>query len=77
MTGDQPGASPINSTHGPRWILLVVWVVIGLVIGVSCTQSNGGGPTGDCIRPDTTLAYRGVTQGYCQKQCSSCRWQQS
>jgi hypothetical protein len=76
----EPTPQPPPKRKLPSWVLWVIALVIGFVIGwgakTMSLSGGGGGPTGNCVRADTSIAQRNVTQGQCQQICPNCTWEQ-
>ena len=77
MTGTPGAAPPTTMVYRRCWLYLIIGLVVGFVIGYKTYAASSGGPTGDCVRPDTSMFTSGVTMQQCQRACPTCRWQQS
>lgn len=57
------------------WITLGAGLLLGYGICKVTTDQTGGGPLGNCIKSDSTMLSRNVTQQQCQTACPTCMWQ--
>jgi hypothetical protein len=57
------------------WILIILALAVGFIIGGRYKQMSVSQPLGDCIRPDTVrVVERNVTLDRCEQACPDCLW---
>jgi hypothetical protein len=57
------------------WILIILALAVGFIIGGRYERMIIGQPLGDCVRPDTVrVVERGVTLDRCEQVCPECLW---
>jgi hypothetical protein len=70
----QPSPALVTARRSLCWLFILIALVAGILIGRYVLYSRGG-PRGNCVRPDTSIAASGVTASECQRTCPECTWE--